>query len=493
MNEETKITYSYHDEHGNELYKKIRLQKNDGSKSFYFEREENGKTIKNMDGQRQVLYQLPQVLEGIKHGDCIYLVEGEKDAETLIERGFRATTAPSTLVWDDSYAQTLKGCRIGLLYDNDKAGIKRRDLIASHLSGHVKSLRIVDLPGIEYTPSHGKDITDWFEDPANTMHRLIEITNETPEYKAPLELPTNKHKGPLRVITINELMTLNLPEREMLLHPFLPSQGLVMLAAKRGVGKTHVALGIAYAVANGTPFLNWYAPSAKKVLYIDGEMPAVQMQERLRIIAQMNSKQPDDEYLQFITPDLQDRPIPDLSTKAGRETFEEYIGDRDLIVIDNLSCLFRSGNENDAECWQEAQEWALDLRRRGKSILFVHHTGKSGTQRGTSKKEDILDAIILLKHPDNYKASEGARFEVHFDKARHFSGEAAQSFEACLKLDGERYAWHISSDDKGELIQRVAQMRANGSTIQHVMQLTGLTKSQVETLSAKARSREAIA
>lgn len=481
-----KIAYPYHDEDGNVLYTKVRLQKDDGTKSFYFERIENEQIVRSMKGQRPVLYQLPRVLEGIKDNDCIYLVEGEKDVETLISRGFRATTAPITALWNESFTQVLNDARIVLLYDNDKAGIKRRDMIASCLHGHVKSLRVVDLPGIEYSESHGKDISDWLDDAENTVQQLIEITNAAPEYKPHIA----EQKGPLRVITLNELIALKLPDREMLLHPFLPSQGLVMLAAKRGVGKTHVALGIAYAVASGSSFLNWHAPKAKNVLYIDGEMPAIQIQERLHIIAQMSDKQPCNTTLQIITPDLQDRPLPDLSTKAGRQIFEQYITDRDLIVIDNLSCLFRSGNENDAECWQEAQEWALDLRRRGKSILLVHHTGKNGTQRGTSKKEDILDAVVLLKHPDNYKASDGARFEVHFDKARHFSGEAAASFEAHLKQENGSYVWSMEAEREEELMHRVAHMRATGSTIQHVMQLTGLTKSQVETLSAKARAKE---
>ena len=46
--------------------------------------------------------------------------------------------------------------------------------------------------------------------------------------------------------------------------------------------KNHVALGIAYAVATGGRFLKWDAPVASKALYVDGEMPAVAMQERLK-------------------------------------------------------------------------------------------------------------------------------------------------------------------------------------------------------------------
>ena len=213
----------------------------------------------------------------------------------------------------------------------------------------------------------------------------------------------------------HRVLETQLPEREMIVAPFLPTQGLCLLYAKRGVGKTHVAIGIGYAVATGGKFLKWHAPKPRKVLYIDGEMPAVSMQERLRrIAATEDRKLPDPSYFRLITPDLQEGSMPDLSTREGRAILEAYIGDSDLIIVDNLSSLFRNGIENEAESWQPVQEWALQIRKSGKSILFIHHAGKGGQQRGTSKKEDTLDAVVTLKQPQGYRADRGACFEVHF-------------------------------------------------------------------------------
>jgi hypothetical protein len=48
-----------------------------------------------------------------------------------------------------------------------------------------------------------------------------------------------------------------------------------MLYASRGARKTHVALGIAYAVATGSAFLKWWAPRARRVLPVDGEMSRI--------------------------------------------------------------------------------------------------------------------------------------------------------------------------------------------------------------------------
>ncbi len=72
-------------------------------------------------------------------------------------------------------------------------------------------------------------------------------------------------------------------------------------------------------------------------------------------------------------------------------------GNIKLVIVDNLSSLVRSGKENEAESWIPIQEWALSLKRKGVSVLFIHHSSRSGTQRGTSRREDLLDTLISLR------------------------------------------------------------------------------------------------
>jgi putative DNA primase/helicase len=187
-----------------------------------------------------------------------------------------------------------------------------------------------------------------------------------------------------------------------------------------------------------------------------------------------------------ITPDLQDGVMPDLSKLEGREVLEELINEYDLIVVDNLSSLVRGGAENEAESWQPIQDWTLDLRRRGKTVLFVHHAGKSGKQRGTSKREDALDVIITLKRPDDYRAEQGARFEVHFEKTRHFAGDDARSFLVQLKDTDDVWDWVVEDIGMEPKIAKVAHMMKEGKTILEMMEIMNLSKSQIETLKKKA-------
>ena len=164
--------------------------------------------------------------------------------------------------------------------------------------------------------------------------------------------------------------------------------------SKRGLGKTHVALGAAYAVATGGSFLRWSAPKPRKVLYIDGEMTADELKNRLQNVdSSENIQKHNPDFLHIITPDLQDKAMPNLSTDEGKAAIEPYIADRDLIIVDNISCLFRGLVENDAESWTPVQEWALDLKRRNKSILFIHHAGNNKAAFFISKFNSVIQGF----------------------------------------------------------------------------------------------------
>ena len=254
------------------------------------------------------------------------------------------------------------------------------------------------------------------------------------------ELPNQE----LKAISVFELLQFEFKPHEYILEPWLTTQSLNMIFGCRGVGKTHISLGIAYAVASGGKILKWQSSKPHGVLFIDGEMPGYSLQKRIADII-TNADQDNAPHLMFLTPDLQKFGMPNLATGCGQKLVEKYITDKiDLIIVDNLSCLVRSGKENEGESWLPIQEWALKLRAIGKSILFIHHSNKNGGQRGTSRKEDVLDNVICLKHPIDYTPDQGALFEVHFEKARHLYGEDIEPFETQLVADGlGKQCWQV--------------------------------------------------
>jgi hypothetical protein len=290
-------------------------------------------------------------------------------------------------------------------------------------------------------------------------------------------------RGPvLRAISITELLRLDVKAREMVMHPFLPTQGLAMLYSQRGVGKTFIALGISVAVASGTTFLKWSAPIARRVLYVDGEMPCATLKERIsNIIAGTDIAHPLDN-LRVITSDLQNHALPDLSTVAGQDLIEAHLDGVELLVLDNLSSLVRAVKENEGEGWLPVQDWTLDLRRRGISVLFVHHAGKAGAQRGTSRREDLLDSVVTLKHPTDYVPSEGLRCDVHYEKSRGFYGDDARPFNVMLTAGRSGEALWTVADPETSLGDRVREMHAQGMSLREIAEEVGASKSKVHRL-----------
>jgi putative DNA primase/helicase len=268
------------------------------------------------------------------------------------------------------------------------------------------------------------------------------------------------------------------PARAYVLNPIIQTQSLTMIYSFRGIGKTYLAMSLGLAVASGGSVLKWSAPTPRKVVYVDGEMPGVSMRERLSAIIAGMTVEPPPGYFRIITPDLQPTgmPFPNLSGSIGQKMVEDELDGTELLILDNLSCLTR-GVENDAESWIPMQEWALSLRRQGVSVLFLHHAGKAGAQRGTSKREDILDTVITLKRPSDYVPSEGSKFEVHFEKCRGIHGDETQPFETQLVMDAAGgMTWAVSNLEKIIAAKAMALFEA-GMSVREVAEELKISKS----------------
>ena len=297
-----------------------------------------------------------------------------------------------------------------------------------------------------------------------------------------LDAPGVGSNNGFHAFPLGEFLQLKARPRPFLLEPILRERDIAMVYAWRGVGKTWFAHGVALAVATGSKFLKWSAPLQNYVLLVDGEMPTAALQDRWRsaIAGFSDAADPDDIPVKLLPVDAFDNPLPSLTTVAGQAIIEENIGDARLLILDNISTLLENGNENDSDSWNAAQAWLLRLRRNGVAVMLVHHTGKGGAQRGTSKREDILDLSISLQRPAEYRASEGARFEVVFEKARHLSGPEADSFEARLDVDCDnRQVWTISDPNESKRQRALEMLEIPGMSIRDVANELRVAKSTI--------------
>ena len=430
--------YDYRSVEGNLQFQVVRL----APKSFRQRQPDGSGWIWNRKGVAPILYRLPEVNSAIEAQEIVWIVEGEKDADNLVRLGLTATTAPGGAgKWASTYSESLTGARAVILPDNDEAGRDYACQIAESLEQASVEVSITELPGL----SEKCDVSDWIETQRSDGLSREEIVDQLLDL-----VDWDYDRGSGVALAIGDFLSLEIPPRRYIIDSLLAEKNLALVHSWRGVGKTNLAISLACCAATGADFLGRSVPNPVGVLYVDGEMPASVLQERFAsVLAGLEVE--GEPRLRVISADRLETGIPPLVQREGQRLVENELDDVDLLILDNLSCLFGIGNENDAEGWAPAQEWLLSLRRRGIAVVLIHHSGKGGQQRGTSKREDAMDLVLNLRLPRSHKPSDGCRFELHFEKHRGLYGRSLDPFEARLLTDAQgRSTWGVKSlgDDK---------------------------------------------
>lgn len=156
--------YSYTDALGNELFQVCRYQytTKDGKREKTFRQRRYDPTNEKANRAGYVasvpnelrdstLYRLPQLLAAIQENRPVYVVEGEKDVETLARLGHVATCNPGGAgKWRDGYTRLLRGADVIILPDNDTAeneytGQEHALAVALALLNTARRVRLVDI------------------------------------------------------------------------------------------------------------------------------------------------------------------------------------------------------------------------------------------------------------------------------------------------------------------------------------------------------------
>ena len=217
-----------------------------------------------------------------------------------------------------------------------------------------------------------------------------------------------------------------------------------------------------------------------KTLYIDGELPLSLLQKRLQQLGQPSPN------LTVLSRDVLLRrgiTLPDLAEAEGRD-FTDAIVEAlgiEVIILDSLSTLIRSGVENEAESWTPIQDWLLSHRFHGRTIIIIHHEGRSKKPRGTSKREDIMDTIVRLNElePDDSQPRENqSTFEISFTKTREFYGsaKAALIVKQSTASGVAQWSYEFARD---HLHQRVDELKRQGLTQKDIARQLGVSQPQV--------------
>jgi 5S rRNA maturation endonuclease (ribonuclease M5) len=210
---EPEAVYKYVDEEGRPLFEVVRFP----GKVFWQRRPDGQWGVK---GVRRVLYHLPQVVEAVKAGRTVYVVEGEKDVEALERAGAAATCNPGGAgKWRREYGAALRSAHVVVVADRDDAGRMHAAQVAEALHGVAASVQVVE-------PAKGKDAADHLA-AGRGLGDLVPVR----ESAADLEDPgTRVELTPARRIRSQRI--------RWAWQGRMPLRGVVVVAGEKGLGKS---------------------------------------------------------------------------------------------------------------------------------------------------------------------------------------------------------------------------------------------------------------
>lgn len=188
-------THEYISDNGNKLAVKTIYRKPDGSKTATWQRYEGNTLVKGLNGLKMPLYHIHNLTDKTKP---VFIVEGEKDVETLEHLGYIATTSPNGAGshWKNRFNEHFKDYDIVILADNDEVGLKYAIEIADNLLDVAKSVKLVPTKAL-YEPLKDKgDISDIVLEvrPERAIELLQGILNSDSYLYTQRSKPKNKTK-----------------------------------------------------------------------------------------------------------------------------------------------------------------------------------------------------------------------------------------------------------------------------------------------------------
>lgn len=163
--------YRYKDEEGRELYSVWRMYNKKTKEKTFLQRSTNHW---GLDNTRRVLYNLQKVIES----PIVYVVEGEKDADTLNELGFVATTnSGGAKNWDKDFNRFFQGKDVVILRDNDEAGKEHAEIVLAELVNAASSIKVLAPSGLPKG-----DVTDYLTKEGGTKESLVKMIDSAKFY-----------------------------------------------------------------------------------------------------------------------------------------------------------------------------------------------------------------------------------------------------------------------------------------------------------------------
>jgi hypothetical protein len=409
--------YDYRDEAGTLAFQVVRYV----GKQFTQRRPDgHGGWIYNLQGVERVLYRLPELVASTSES-AVYVVEGEKDVETLRHRGLVATTNPQGAgKW--SHVETcahrvLRGRHIVLIPDADEKGRSHANDIAASLLGVAASVRRLEMPG-------AKDVTEWFAQDHSVADLLALVGEAAPATSDPWESELGQARAdvqarlgaasatkrkPLFATTAADLLKAEFAPTQWQVTGLVTQRGTAVASGEPKAGiKTWMLIEGAIAIATGTKMFGEFYAERGTVAFFFAEDHAQSVRNRVRALLNGAGREaPTNLYLQprgeFIDV-LKDEDLAWIIASARR------LPRLDLLVLDPLRDIHSAAEDKSDEMSPVMRRLRLLGEILGCTVWISHHDKKASTDgkgpragqgmRGSSAIHGSIDSGMYIKPKD---------------------------------------------------------------------------------------------
>jgi 5S rRNA maturation endonuclease (ribonuclease M5) len=354
--------------------------------------DDKGGWVYSMTGVEAVPYNLPAIMQNPQAP--IFVVEGEKCADALIELGLIATTNHGgSKNWKPELAQYFAGRNVIVLPDNDEAGQAHADKVIAELYDTANKIKRLDLPNL---PPKG-DVADWLA-AGNGKSVLLELAKQAPAIEQAPEIKPDIY--PL----YDEAYLMNMPPVEWMIEGVLTKHGFAVMYGAPGTGKSFIAIDMALCMAHG---IAWHgrATNAGAVLYIAGEGVGGLGK---RVKAWKAHHELSSNGSLKVLPVAVDM-IDDESIDKLLRTIDSLNTEFSCLVIDTVARSM-TGEENSATDMSAFVRGCDAIKHHtGCGLLAIHHAGKDASRginsmRGSSALAGAADTVLSVGKAENIVA-----------------------------------------------------------------------------------------
>ncbi len=219
-------------------------------------------------------------------------------------------------------------------------------------------------------------------------------------------------------LALSDFLKKDIPPLEYYVEGIIQKKGKGMISAAPNIGKSIFVQNMALDMASGNAlFMNKFAVSPARVLYLDLEMGESALQERFRKMCKSRSLNTSNLFLKYI-------PQLDLLNDDNKEIIEQWLFDlkAEVLILDPLGNAW-CGKENEQEQVRQVTSYLNTLIEKfGIAILVVHHWRKATKEFRTGGQmaagsyvwEAWLDCHVTLEG----QSSSGKTVSCHKNRNR---------------------------------------------------------------------------